>query len=195
MKLRAFAISALCVAVVLLLPFSAIGADTVNYFSVKAGAYSPQSDDLDEFDTGFNGEIAIGHYFNPNFAFELGVGHFKTEASFPEFGERDEIKAVPVTLTAKAIYPVNGLEMFGEAGVGVYFATGESNFTYGGARYHFDDDDTAFGFHLGLGANFDITPNIFLGVEGRYLWAEAEFGGINSDLDGYIITGTLGFRF
>ena len=209
MRLRALAISALCVVAIFLLPFSATAADKANYFSVKAGIYSPESDDLEDFDTGFTGEIAIGHYLNPNFALELGVGYFKTEASFREidptlgsYREDDEITAVPVTLTAKGIYPVDSLELFGEAGVGVYFASGEADASWtgsGGGSLDIDEDDTAFGFHLGIGANYNITQNVFIGVEGRYIWAKAEFEAygieLDADLDGFIVTGNLGFRF
>ena len=45
-----------------------------NYFVFKGGIYSPQTNDLDGFDTGFNGELAIGHYFDKNWAVELGAG-------------------------------------------------------------------------------------------------------------------------
>ena len=139
-------------------------------------------------------------------ALELGVGYFKTEATFQgtlpivgTFREEDEISVIPVTLSAKGIYPINSVELFGEVGLGLYFSEGESNITSTGlGNIRIDDDDTAFGFHLGLGANFNITENIFLGLEGKYLWAGAEFEAygikLDADLDGFIVTGNLGFR-
>jgi opacity protein-like surface antigen len=190
-----------------LISFPALGAEKANYFAVKAGIYSPESDDLEDFDTGFNGELAIGRYFHPDLALELGVGYFETEATFQgslpivgDYREEVEISVIPVTLSAKGIYPINSVELFGEIGIGVYFSNGESNITFTGlGNIYIDDDDTPFGFQLGLGGNFNITQNVFLGLEGEYLWAGAEFEGygikLDADLDGFIVTGNLGFRF
>jgi hypothetical protein len=43
--------------------------------------------------------------------------------------------------------------------------------------------------------NFNITQIVFLGVEGRYLWAKPSFSGDDIKLDGFTVTGDLGFRF
>jgi len=168
-----------------------------------------ESDDLEEFDREFSGEIAIGHYCNPNFALEVGVGYFETDAIFqgvdPRLGsyrEQDEITVTPVTLTGKAVHPMDEVELFGEVGVGFYFVSGEADASWtglGGGSIHLDDDDTVFGFHLGVGANFNIAENLFLGLQGKYFWAEAEFAAygftLEADLDGFIVTATLGFRY
>jgi hypothetical protein len=61
--------------------------------------------------------------------------------------------------------------------------------------------------HTGTGVNVNITPNAFLGVEGRYVWANPSFGGqkINLNnteyalngfkLNGFTTTLALGFSF
>jgi len=51
------------------------------------------------------------------------------------------------------------------------------------------------GLHAGAGVNFNITQIVFLGVEGRYLWAKPSFSGDDIKLDGFTVTGDLGFRF
>ena len=43
--------------------------------------------------------------------------------------------------------------------------------------------------------NFNITPTVFLGAEGRYLWAKPSWGGQDIKLDGFTVTADLGFRF
>ena len=181
-----------------------------NYVTLKGGIYSPQSDDLEDFDTGFNGEISYGRYFHRNFALELGVGYFETEATFSGFDpilgiveEEDQITAIPLTLTAKGTYPTKYVEPYALAGIGLYLVSAESDLSIGIFEFSFDDDDTVFGFHLGLGANFNITERLFVGVEGKYLWAEAEFKDsilgipveLDADLEGFTVTGNVGFRF
>ncbi len=68
----------------------------------------------------------------------------------------------------------------------------------------FDDDDAVFGLNLGFGVNYNISEEFFLGIEGKYLLtSDAEFGSVatngsaslETDLDGYIVTGVFGFRF
>jgi len=76
-----------------------------NYLTLKPGIHSPQSNDLDDFDNGFNGEIAIGRRFNPNMSLEMGLGYFNTKAEFaaagPDFCLRgkDSLDVVPLTLS------------------------------------------------------------------------------------------------
>jgi len=154
---------------------------------VKAGFYSPQSDDLEDWDEGFNGELAFGHYFNPNVAMEFGLGYFQTETSQPDA----EITVIPVTLALKGIYPVDKAELYVLGGIGAYFA----NLEVSGRGLSIDDDDTAFGGFQGAGVNYKLSNEFFIGVEAKYLWVEAEWSFANVDLDGWIFTGNLGFRF
>jgi opacity protein-like surface antigen len=193
----------------------AIGAEKPYYFTTKAGIYSPGSDDLDtdveglDFDTEFIGGIAVGYYFNPNLAVEFGIDYFQPEVSrqgtdpiFGDWREHGVLTVIPVRLTGKGIYPVNNVELFGEVGIGISFSNFEIDVSYtglGGGSLHYDVDDTDFEFHLGLGANYNINENIFLGVEGKYLWADAQFPAeehtFEPALDGFVFTLNLGFRF
>lgn len=214
MRLKLFAISILVIIITFVLPFPSLGQETSNYFAAKAGIYSPTGD-LDDFnfDTAFNGEVAYGRYLNPNFALEIGVGYFKSDASIsgvdPIFGgsytEEDEIKVIPFIVSGKGIYPSGNFELYGEIGIGIYLADFEGVVTHtvlGTVRV--DDDDTVFGVNLGVGVNYNITKKVFIGVEGKYiLTTDAEFQGtvlgvpfkVESDLNGFILTGNLGFRF
>ena len=207
------------------LPFSALGQDKPktwiyghNYIAAKAGAYFPTGDldDLD-FDTGFNGEIVYGYRFNPNFALEGGVGYFQSNSEVsgtitdPVIGTVTgtvdmDLWTVPVTVTAKGIYPIDNVELFAGAGIGLYFVNLDldaSGTISGGAlgtisgTISTDDDDTIFGGHILAGANVNITPNVFIGIEGKYIITdEAEFFGVKfSELDGFILTGNIGIRF
>ncbi len=180
---------------------------------MKLGIYSPESDELTDdthFDTGWTGEISFGRYFHRNFAVELGVGYLETDGDDANFrapgayGADLEIRAIPVTLTAKGVLPLRNVDLFAAIGVGFYFVMADADVTtYPIGSDSFDDDDIVFGFHGGLGANFNITQNIFIGMEGKYLWARPEFEGtilgrrweFDADLDGFTITINIGYRF
>jgi len=188
-----------------------MGQEKPGYIIIKAGIYTP-TDDLDDFDTDFNGEVTFGGYLNPNFALEGGVGYFKTEASFSgvdpiggSYDEDDEVTAIPITLTAKGLYPGKTFEFYGGGGAGVYFANFESDVsTTSVGDFSFDDDDTVFGLHVLAGVNVNVSEVVFVGVEGKYIWTEegkvmdTVLGipvSLEANLNGYIVTGNIGFRF
>ena len=60
----------------------ATAASPLNYGTLKLGGYFPMTGDMDNFDSGFNGEIALGHYFSPNVALEISVGYIKASGSW-----------------------------------------------------------------------------------------------------------------
>lgn len=175
-----------------LIMFAAIGfaspsaaADRLgSYLALKGGIYSPSATfDLSNVDvettfdgdteTGVAGEIAFGHYVLPTLALELGVGYFKGSGSVETAVTREDLDfdVIPIILSAKALIPVGSVDPYGEFGIGAYFT-------------EFDADDnlntfettTTFGIHAGAGVNVGITQHAFLGVEGRYVWAEPSFG-------------------
>lgn len=190
---------------------------SASYVALKAGVYSPSSSftiaNLDiqtTFDadtkTGFDGEIAVGHYLLPTLAVELGVGYFRGTGTIPADGANPahqvDIGVVPVIASVKALIPVGLLDPYGEAGIGSYFTSLDvsDNRNEIGAT-------TTFGMHVGGGLNINVAPNMFLGAEGRYVWAEPSIGGeridLNSDtysvdtfkLNGFTTTLVLGFGF
>ena len=184
-------------------------AQTSNYAVLKAGAYFPNSGDLNGFNTGFNGEVAYGHYFNKNIAGELGLGYFQSSGNGSASGTgfnasaNGDIYSVPLTIALKAIYPVEKWELYAIGGMGVYFCNAEMNgsitrgiFTFIGSE---SSNSASLGGFLGAGANLNMDQNWFIGMEGKYLWTTPEFTfvgqNINVHFDGWILTGNLGFRF
>jgi opacity protein-like surface antigen len=201
------------------MPSYVIAADN-NYITLKPGIYSPQSNSLKQFGTGFNGEIAFGRRFNPNFAMEMGIGYFNTNATFREsdrisgirypFREKDHFDVVPITLSAKLIRPAGKWEFFAMEGIGAYIVSEETKVSgtinNWSGRASFKDTDTVFGFHLGLGFNYNITPKWFIGAEGKYLWVrqarlrDSTLGipivmDAKHRMDGILATAVMGFRF
>jgi len=184
------------------------------YLTLKGGSYSPSASfnlknlNLETtFDaatkTGVNGEIAIGHYFLPTLALELGVGYFKGKGSFATAPPHlMDFNVVPVILSAKAFIPVGPVDPYGEVGVGAYFT--RFDVTDNGATFK---GSSTLGLHAGAGVNVSVTPVVFVGVEGRYVSANPSFGdqkiklndteyALNGfKLNGFTTTLAVGYRF
>ena len=181
----------LSVSLIFLSSSPAMGKEKKRYVAVKAGVYEPTGDlDDADFDSGFNGEVAIGVY-STNLALEAGVGYFESEASYsffasdPDLGsinvdEDDEVEVVPVTVTLKAVIPADIFELYLGGGAGWYFANFDGKAIASGVslgtpitgRASFDDDDAVFGGHAVVGGIVDIGEAFFFGVEGKYIWTE-----------------------
>lgn len=179
-----------CIILILLLPVTASGQEKKNYLALKTGLYTFKSD-IREADiaTGFDGELVYGYYLHRNFVLEGGTGYFHDGVN-KVFG--NEVKGFPIILTAKGIYPLKWGELLAGGGVGVYFTR-----FHGEVRSVFADvGDTLFGGHLTAGANLDISRTLFIGLEGNYIFTgKADFKVLETNLNGYIITASLGFRF
>ena len=167
----------------------AFAASLPNYGTLKLGGYFPQNSD-----TGFNGEIAFGHYFNPNVAMEFSVGYLKTSCCVA--GVNADITSYPILLSIKGVAPFSGGELYALAGGGLYI----TNLDASPSGVDVSSDDTPFGFHLGAGGNFSVSPNVFLGLEVKYFWAKPSFSwpGVTSvdvRVDGTQATANIGYRF
>jgi opacity protein-like surface antigen len=173
-----------------------------NYVALKLGGYLPQSDDMEEFDNSFYGELGFGHYFNQNWAVEMGVGYTKSTADISASSGSTAVSAsmditiIPITLGVKGSVPMGGFTPYATAGIGLYYTKADvsasvSGFGSGSAS----ENDTPFGFYLGLGADFNIAPNVFLGLEGKYFWAEPTFFDESGNIDGINLTANIGYRF
>jgi opacity protein-like surface antigen len=195
-----------------------LGSYAGSYVELKGGVYSPSSSfDFGNLDlettfagdtkTGVNGEIAIGHYVLPTFALELGLGYFKGTGSFEaenptEPRHQVDFNVIPLILSAKAFIPAGPVAPYGELGLGAYFT--KFNVT---DNLNTFDGSTTFGLHAGAGLNVNVSPSLFLGLEGRYVWANPSFGdqkiklndteyALNGfELNGFTTTLGLGYRF
>ena len=193
---RRWAVAAALAILICMLGLSAAIAKPLspNYATLKVGGYFPQHSDLDEFDSGFNGEISLGHLVAPGFAIEGGIGYFETKGPvMTTLGLADEkIKVMPLTFSLKGQTFFQQFEPYVEAGIGVYFIKDElavPGFISG------SENDSQVGFHLGLGGNFHVTRQLFVGLEGKYLWVKTDTFGADVRLDGITLTGNIGFRF
>lgn len=174
-----------------------------NYLTLKAGVYSPsESNDLNDFngghttsldsETGFAGELAAGHYFLPMLALELGAGYFQSEGSAEAQPGETKLKVIPVTATGKFLVPIGAFEPYGLFGIGAYF----TDLDVSGNTGNFSGStEITYGLHAGGGVNLNFGNEMFAGLEAKYLWAKPSFGGQDINIDGFITTANLGFRF
>lgn len=173
-----------------------------NYLVLKGGIYSPSlSHNLDNFNggstshldskTGFAGEIAIGHYFLPMLAVEIGGGYFESKGSAAAEPGEAKLKVVPLVATGKVLLPLGMFEPYGLFGIGAYITELNLSGNQGSFR---GSTEVTYGLHTGAGFNINF-DRVFVGAEGKYLWADPSFGGQHVKLDGFITTANLGFRF
>jgi outer membrane protein W len=174
-----------------------------NYLLLKGGVYSPStSHDLDNFNggstthldskTGFAGEVAVGHYFLPFLAVELGGGYFESKGSPAAESGEAKLKVIPLVATGKVLLPLGPFEPYGLFGIGAYITDLELQGNTGSFQ---GSTEITYGLHAGAGVNINFSDQVFAGVEGKYLWAEPSFGGQHIRLDGFITTADIGFRF
>jgi len=198
-----FLLSSLFILIIGVAP--AAGADLSNYVVGKIGFYTPTSNDLSDHDTGFNTEVAIGHYFTPNIGVELGIGYFQTRGDVTVvdqngflFRADEKIEVTPFTASLRASIPINvWLEIYGIGGIGGYYVYDriDVDHNHDHDHDHISDDKTAFGWHLGGGLNYNIRRNFFVGAEVKYVWLNATLFGQDVNLSGVRGTANFGFRF
>ena len=192
---------------VVLIPLCVFGQDYSKYFTFKLGQYSPTGD-LDDagIGSGFNGELSYGTYFSENFSYEINFGYFHTDETFTigAVSKKDEITVLPILITLKGHIPIKTGELYGGVGIGEYFATIDIDFNTPSGSLSFSDSDNVFGYHFLAGINFNLTEQWFLGIETKYFKTnDFSFkdtnGGVtlsgDIDLDGYTISGQIGYRF
>ena len=174
--------------------------------ALKAGIFEPD-DDLEDFDTGFNGEVAFNLYFSRYFATEMSLGYFSTDNQKRGtiYGARYsgdiDLYSVPAAFNVKGILPFQNGSAYLGAGILGYFIFGDIDvIVHGYGADSFNDDDFIFGGNLLSGITFDITESLFLGLEGKWLFGpDATLSNSRADIEfninGFTLSGVLGFRF
>ena len=193
----------------LIAPVAVLAADSPNYVTLKLGMYQPGSKTLGaedppadlKFGAGFNGELVYGRKVMPNLAVELGVGMFSTkddsynayEGGGTTFVKGSaKVDVIPITLNLKGIYPIGQIDLYALGGIGLYHTKLKVE--------DFSKSKSAFGFQLGVGADYNFMPNVFAGLEFKYLWAKPKFTfddgtEYKAKIDGMQITANIGYRF
>ena len=111
-----------------------------------------------------------------------------------------DFNLVPLTGALRAIIPLGAFELYGLGGGGAYFLWTDSKVSTNNRSSSSSDkyNQTLAGGFLGAGATIKVSPTVFLGVEGKYLWtSNLKLENLETDinLNGIQATFNLGFLF
>jgi len=164
------------------------------YGQLRLGVFMPQSSDMDGFGNGVAVGGALGYRFHPNLAGEVDVGYHRStaSASVQGFSADATFSIIPVALCLKAIAPLGAVDLYGVVGVGLHSVTLEASVSGLGSASR---SDSAFGFQVGAGLAFPVSPAVSLGADLRYASAKPSIAGSSGTVDGLVITGALQLRF
>lgn len=132
----------------------ASGGEGVTYYAtLKGGAFFPDTIDNIPMNTGTGAEIGIGVKPLPFMAAELTAGYFETDNydNQPD-NYHQELSAVPVMLSIKAIVPLKIVEPYLTGGMGFHYAMRKyaNNNVGGTATIKSDDLYSAFQYGGGI---------------------------------------------
>ena len=188
----------------------------LNYGIGKIGLMNATGD-LDDsdaaYDPAFTGEVAYGRYLTDHLIIEGGLNFFTAEDderagrndAVGHYYQNNYIFANSLIVTLKGEFAAGPVKLYAGGGIDIYDVMLTSEID--SDRFHeFDatDDDIVWGAHLTAGGYYNITPRLFIGLEGMYRWTEEvsihttkrsvpiTYEG---DLNGYQLVLTTGFRF
>jgi opacity protein-like surface antigen len=165
------------------------GPDT--YLELDLGAFLPQAKDLDSFDPGVALSGTFGAMFSRYVGAEASLGYYRATATLAAAPLATDValNVMPVLVNLRVMVPFKAMEFSARAGPGIHFASLHAS---GGASAW--DTATAFGFQAGASAAFNLSPTTLVGLDALWTFAEAKFEGVNTKLDGVIVSVKLGYR-
>ena len=170
------------------------GPDT--YIELHLGAYVPQHRDLDVVDPGVALGGTFGARFSPYVSAEGGIGWMRASGS--EGGSKLPVSDLPITASLRLRAPYRFAEVSATGGVGLHVASFSSERRVtpapDAALESMSDTAVAFGYHVGLGIAFQLSPTMLVGADVRRTFVEPKFSGIGVRLDGLRAAVTLTYH-
>lgn len=198
MKKRMFIIGAAAIIAVLLLASAVSAAEEQpsNYVVLRIGQFAPTGDvEKGGYDPAQNGELLLGHYFNPYVALEGGLAIMHSEGAEREpysviYDDRD-LTIRGGLLNMRLLYPAGKSEVYAGFGFGRWRVSNQ--IWTRGSGGDFSVNDTVWGYHFLVGANYGFTPYWYLGLEAKQMTFQ-DFLDID-DITGRTVSLSIGLRF
>jgi OmpA-OmpF porin, OOP family len=148
-------------------------------------------------------DISLGvrgvYTMNPNLAFEIAYQNYgQTDDTYiDEFGDtiNDKVSSKALNLGVKGMLPLNnGVILYGRAGVAVWdLKFRETDSAFPGEV--FTADDSGNDIYYGVGVQYDLNPQLSIGVEYTITEMSASLEGISVDHEVKNLSLSLGFKF
>ena len=181
MKKTLFAIVGAVMICLSFTPISDAADEYAGYMVFKGGYFGPSQDFQNEdLDGKAYWELALGTDLGM-FGVEIGTGYMTTE------NDVIDVTSIPILLTGRLQFPIDIFCPYLLGGIGLYFTDMEP-------RGLESENETNFGAHAGAGAEVRL-QQLILGIEARYIWVNPDYNDVDVDLNGYTVTGNIGYRF
>jgi OOP family OmpA-OmpF porin len=155
---------------------------------ISASDISPSGDDIS---LGFRGAMSL----HKNISAEISYHHYgeADDTYVDEFGDtiNDKWTTTAFNLGAKGIFPLdNGVSLNARLGISIWDTElKETDFSITGVTFTADDDGTDL--YYGIGAEYDINSNMYVGAE--YTLTKMNISAADSDVDNLSLS--LGYKF
>jgi len=163
-----------------------------------------QKSSIDSFDSTTSGDdVSLGLRaalkVNPNLAFELAYQNYgETDDTYVDrSGDTitDKVSTSAVNVGVKGIIPFEGgLSLHARIGLSLWEAEiKETDSAFPGETFKADDDGSDL--YYGLGLQYDMSPELVVGLEYAYTDMDVSLGGLSVDHEVKNLSLSLGYKF
>jgi len=161
-----------------------------------------QKSSIDDFGSTSGDALSLGLRaalkVNPNLAFELAYQYYgETDDTFADGGDTitDKVSTPAVNVGVKGIIPFEGgLSLHARIGLSLWEAEiKETDSAFPGETFKADDDGSDL--YYGLGLQYDMSPELVVGLEYAYTDMDVSLGGVSVDHEVKNLSLSLGYKF
>jgi hypothetical protein len=163
------------------------------WLAVHLGASIAAEDDLKGVDPGYDVGVTLGARFSPYLGAEAALGYVR--ASGTEAGVERTVWDLPLAVNLRLRWPGRVVEPSAFAGVGMHLASLTVDVPSAGGTVRSSDEAVAFGFQVGLAADFHVTPTMLVGAHVQRSFVEPSFDGTAVRLDALRVAIALTHHF
>ena len=131
---------------------------------LRAGAYFSASK---SFEPGNGIDLVYSVRPIPYAALEASIGYYRAESGTTAF-----LSAIPLTVSAKAILPVQYFNIYAAGGAGTYYkmAGGLDGLPNHSTELPSDHSEFSLGYHANAGVEYPATGGLTLFLDGKYVY-------------------------